>query len=91
MCLYFFVIQEVRCLQDNYEKLSADCQEAIRTFTEDEDENIELDAILIRACTPMIKKFCEVSIFMKLLCKCCLNCLSFSHFVLSGGFILQLI
>ncbi|CAI9714844.1 Golgi apparatus protein 1 [Octopus vulgaris] len=51
--------QEVRCLQDNYEKLSDDCQEAVRTFTEDEDENIELDAILIRACTPMIKKFCE--------------------------------
>ncbi|GAB1597551.1 Golgi apparatus protein 1-like [Argonauta hians] len=51
--------QELRCLQDNYEKLSDECQEAVRTFTEDEDENIELDAILIRACTPMIKKFCE--------------------------------
>ncbi|CAE1332042.1 GLG1 [Acanthosepion pharaonis] len=51
--------QEVRCLQDKYEKLSEECQDAVRSFTEEEDENIELDAILIRACTLMIKKFCE--------------------------------
>lgn len=50
----------MRCLQDKYEKLSEECQDAVRSFTEEEDENIELDAILIRACTLMIKKFCEV-------------------------------
>ena len=56
----FHLFQEVRCLQDKYEKLSDQCQDVVRSFTENEDENIELDAILIRACTLMIKKFCEV-------------------------------
>ena len=57
-----FLLQEIQCLQDNYEDLRDECQDAIGNFTEDEDEDIELDTILMRACTPMIKKFCAVCI-----------------------------
>lgn len=50
---------EIECLQDNYEELSEGCRLAVGNFTEDEDEDINLDRILMKACTPMIKKFCQ--------------------------------
>jgi hypothetical protein len=55
-------LQEVECLQDHYENLDKACQWAIGNFTQDEDEDPQLDRILIKACTPMIKEFCEVGI-----------------------------
>ena len=53
----------MECLQDNYDELSDDCQEAVEKFTEDEDHYIDLDRILMQACTPMIKDFCGVRLF----------------------------
>lgn len=51
--------QEIQCLQDHYDNLEAECQDVIGNFTEDEDEMPELDIILMKACTPMINKFCD--------------------------------
>ena len=51
----------MECLQDNYDELSDECQDAVEKFTEDEDHYIDLDRILMKACTPMIKNFCGVS------------------------------
>lgn len=45
----------------NYDSLSPKCKKAIGDFTEEESEDIHMDAILMKACTPMIKKFCDVS------------------------------
>nr|XP_022342252.1 Golgi apparatus protein 1-like [Crassostrea virginica] len=53
------VNQEIQCLQDHYDNLEAECQDVIGNFTEDEDEMPELDIILMKACTPMINKFCD--------------------------------
>ncbi|XP_048735451.2 Golgi apparatus protein 1-like isoform X2 [Ostrea edulis] len=51
--------QEIQCLQEHYDSLEAECQDVIGNFTEDEDEMPELDIILMKACTPMINKFCD--------------------------------
>ncbi|XP_064598878.1 Golgi apparatus protein 1-like [Liolophura sinensis] len=51
--------EELRCLQDRYDELTGDCQEAVSNFTEAEDADINLDVILMRACMPMIKIFCQ--------------------------------
>ncbi|KAK3610023.1 hypothetical protein CHS0354_032371 [Potamilus streckersoni] len=51
--------KEIACLQDCFDKLSDDCKNAVGNFTEDEDEDIELDNILMHLCTPMLKKFCQ--------------------------------
>ncbi len=61
------------CLQKNLGKkdvdISDECRWAVGNFTEDEDEDISLDRILMQACTPMIKKFCQVSCrFIAMLC-----------------------
>ena len=53
--------QEIACLQDNLESLVKECQDAVSEFTEDEGEDLDLDTKLMKACTPMIKKFCGVS------------------------------
>ncbi|KAK7114849.1 Golgi apparatus protein 1-like [Littorina saxatilis] len=50
---------ELECLQLHYDTLSSNCQSAIANFTEEESEDIHMDAILMKSCTPMIKKFCE--------------------------------
>ncbi|XP_067651519.1 Golgi apparatus protein 1-like isoform X2 [Haliotis asinina] len=52
---------EMECLQNNYDELSEDCQQVIGDLMEEEDKDIELDHILMKACTPMIKRFCNVS------------------------------
>jgi len=54
--------QEMKCLEDHYEDIeSEDCREEMKKFIEDEDEDLDLDTILMRACTPMIKMFCQVN------------------------------
>lgn len=55
----YYDSQEIQCLQDHLETLEVECQEVIGNFTEDEDEMPELDVILMKACTPMINKFCD--------------------------------
>ena len=54
--------QEMECLQEHLDDLAPDCQAAVGNFTEDEDEDISLDRILMKACAPMMKRFCEVSL-----------------------------
>ncbi|XP_059141674.1 Golgi apparatus protein 1-like [Physella acuta] len=50
---------EMTCLQEAYEDLGEACKSAVGNYTEEEMEDIELDRILMKACTPMIKKFCS--------------------------------
>ncbi|XP_050395779.1 Golgi apparatus protein 1 isoform X2 [Patella vulgata] len=50
--------EEINCLQDNYDMLRPECKEAIGNFTEDEDEDYQMDALIMKSCTPMIKMFC---------------------------------
>ena len=52
----------MECLQEHLDDLAPDCQAAVGNFTEDEDEDISLDRILMKACAPMMKRFCEVSL-----------------------------
>ncbi|KAL4235223.1 glycogenin glucosyltransferase glg1 [Mactra antiquata] len=52
--------EEMECLQDNLEDIEREeCAELVKQFTEDQDEDLDLDTVLMKACTPMIKKFCE--------------------------------
>ena len=48
------------CLQDHFDDLEEECQKVVAEFTEDEGEDISLDKILMKACMPMINKFCKV-------------------------------
>jgi len=50
---------EMECLQMNLEDLRPNCAEKVREFTIEETEEIEMDKILMRACTPMIQKYCK--------------------------------
>ena len=50
----------MQCLQKHFEELEKECRWAVGNFTEDEEEDINLDKILMQACTPMIKRFCQV-------------------------------
>ncbi|CAL1540387.1 unnamed protein product [Lymnaea stagnalis] len=49
---------EMECLQENLEDLKDKCRAVVSNFTEEEMEDVEMDRILMKACTPMIKKFC---------------------------------
>ncbi|XP_052230402.1 Golgi apparatus protein 1-like [Dreissena polymorpha] len=52
--------KELKCLQDRYEDINdKKCKAEVRKFIRDEDEDLDLDTILMKACTPMIKRFCE--------------------------------
>ena len=57
----------MQCLQDHLEDLDDDCHNIIGNFTEDEADDLEMDKVLMKACSPMIKKFCGVS-FLFLSC-----------------------
>ena len=50
----------MECLQAKYKELEPECQEAVGNFTQDEDKDVNMDKALMRACTPMIKRFCQV-------------------------------
>ncbi|XP_052816118.1 Golgi apparatus protein 1-like [Mya arenaria] len=50
--------EELECLQDNYDELEGECKEEVGKLIQDEDEDLDLDTILMKACTPMIKQFC---------------------------------
>ncbi|XP_046842726.1 Golgi apparatus protein 1-like isoform X2 [Xenia sp. Carnegie-2017] len=50
---------ELKCLQDNMEKLSDTCKESMETLTEEESEDIDLDKSLVKHCSEMVKFFCS--------------------------------
>ncbi|KAJ3597170.1 hypothetical protein NHX12_003570 [Muraenolepis orangiensis] len=54
--------QELECLQDHLEDLVSECRDTVGDLTELESENIQIEALLMRACEPVIQSYChEVS------------------------------
>ena len=51
--------EELRCLQLNFKQLEVDCKKAMAEFTQEENKDIRLDQILMKACTPTIEEFCS--------------------------------
>ncbi|KAI5616309.1 Golgi apparatus protein 1, partial [Silurus asotus] len=51
--------QELECLQDHLEDLMADCRDVVGNLTELESEDIQIEALLMRACEPVIQAHCH--------------------------------
>ncbi|KAM7405726.1 hypothetical protein PAMP_000153 [Pampus punctatissimus] len=51
--------QELECLQDHLEDLVSTCRDVVGNLTELESEDIQIDALLIRACEPVIQAHCH--------------------------------
>ncbi|XP_059848581.1 Golgi apparatus protein 1 isoform X1 [Hypanus sabinus] len=51
--------QELECLQDHLDDLAADCREIVGNLTELESEDIQIEALLMRACDPVIQIYCH--------------------------------
>uniref|UniRef100_A0A8B9KKJ7 Golgi apparatus protein 1 n=1 Tax=Astyanax mexicanus TaxID=7994 RepID=A0A8B9KKJ7_ASTMX len=51
--------QELECLQDHLEDLVSDCRDVVGNLTELESEDIQIEALLIRACEPVIQSHCH--------------------------------
>ncbi|XP_051800981.1 Golgi apparatus protein 1-like isoform X2 [Acanthochromis polyacanthus] len=51
--------QELECLQDHLEDLVSACRDVVGNLTELESEDIQIDALLIRACEPVIQTYCH--------------------------------
>lgn len=57
----FFCSQEFSCLQDHYTSLESECRMAIKNFTREESEDVRMNKVLMKACSPMLKRYCQVS------------------------------
>ncbi|MEQ2187691.1 glycogenin glucosyltransferase glg1 [Goodea atripinnis] len=51
--------QELECLQDHMEDLVSDCRDVVGNLTELESEDIQIEALLMRACEPVIQAYCH--------------------------------
>ena len=51
--------EELICLQEKLKSLEEDCREAILKFTVEENKDISLDKILMKACMPTVDEFCS--------------------------------
>ncbi|XP_056622414.1 LOW QUALITY PROTEIN: Golgi apparatus protein 1b [Triplophysa dalaica] len=51
--------QELECLQDHLDDLVSNCREIVGNLTELESEDIQIEALLIRACEPVIQNHCR--------------------------------
>ncbi|KAM8895295.1 Golgi apparatus protein 1-like isoform 1-T1 [Spinachia spinachia] len=51
--------QELECLQDHLEDLVSACREVVGNLTELESEDIQIDALLIRACEAVTQAHCH--------------------------------
>ncbi|KAK1784982.1 hypothetical protein P4O66_018414, partial [Electrophorus voltai] len=51
--------QELECLQDHLEDLVSDCKDVVGNLTELESEDIQIEALLIRACEGVIQSHCH--------------------------------
>lgn len=51
--------QELECLQDHLEDLLVVCREVVGNLTELESEDIQIEALLMRACEPVIQAHCH--------------------------------
>ncbi|XP_028392592.1 Golgi apparatus protein 1-like [Dendronephthya gigantea] len=54
--------EEIKCLQDNYDQLQSKCQKSIGEFTEEESEDIDLDKVMVKHCSEMVKEFCSIEL-----------------------------
>ncbi|XP_072403853.1 Golgi apparatus protein 1 isoform X1 [Chiloscyllium punctatum] len=51
--------QELECLQDHLDDLAVDCRDIVGNLTELESEDIQIEALLMRACDPVIQTYCH--------------------------------
>ncbi|XP_078400178.1 Golgi apparatus protein 1 isoform X1 [Cetorhinus maximus] len=51
--------QELECLQDHLDDLAVDCRDIVGNLTELESEDIQIEALLMRACDPVIQAYCH--------------------------------
>ncbi|KAK5866812.1 hypothetical protein PBY51_011357 [Eleginops maclovinus] len=51
--------QELECLQDHLEDLVLDCRDVVGNLTELESEDIQIEALLMQACEPVIQTYCH--------------------------------
>ncbi|NWY37721.1 GSLG1 protein, partial [Sylvia atricapilla] len=51
--------QELECLQDHLDDLVSECRDVVGNLTELESEDIQIEALLMRACEPIIQTFCH--------------------------------
>ncbi|XP_075884869.1 Golgi apparatus protein 1-like isoform X2 [Nelusetta ayraudi] len=51
--------QELECLQDHLENLAVGCRDVVGNLTALESEDIQIDALLMRACEPVIQTYCH--------------------------------
>uniref|UniRef100_A0A667YN86 Golgi apparatus protein 1 n=1 Tax=Myripristis murdjan TaxID=586833 RepID=A0A667YN86_9TELE len=51
--------QELECLQDHMEDLVTSCRDVVGNLTELESEDIQIEALLMRACEPVIQAHCH--------------------------------
>ncbi|KAJ8343375.1 hypothetical protein SKAU_G00307040 [Synaphobranchus kaupii] len=51
--------QELECLQDHLEDLVSECRDVVGNLTELESEDIQIEALLMRACEPVIQSHCH--------------------------------
>lgn len=51
--------EEMQCLQDNLEKLSAECKKAVDSYTEEQAAHIELNPIILSVCGDPMEKYCD--------------------------------
>uniref|UniRef100_A0A4W4GDL1 Golgi apparatus protein 1 n=1 Tax=Electrophorus electricus TaxID=8005 RepID=A0A4W4GDL1_ELEEL len=51
--------QELECLQDHLEDLVSDCKDVVGNLTELESEDIQIEALLMRACEGVIQSHCH--------------------------------
>ncbi|KAL2762145.1 Golgi apparatus protein 1 isoform 1 precursor, partial [Daubentonia madagascariensis] len=51
--------QELECLQDHLDDLVVECRDIVGNLTELESEDIQIEALLMRACEPIIQNFCH--------------------------------
>uniref|UniRef100_A0A4W3HCX1 Golgi apparatus protein 1 n=1 Tax=Callorhinchus milii TaxID=7868 RepID=A0A4W3HCX1_CALMI len=51
--------QELECLQDHLDELGVDCRDTVGNLTELESEDIQIEALLMRACDPVIQGYCH--------------------------------
>uniref|UniRef100_A0A2K6EU34 Golgi apparatus protein 1 n=1 Tax=Propithecus coquereli TaxID=379532 RepID=A0A2K6EU34_PROCO len=51
--------RELECLQDHLDDLVVECRDIVGNLTELESEDIQIEALLMRACEPIIQNFCH--------------------------------
>ncbi|PIK54665.1 putative Golgi apparatus protein 1 [Apostichopus japonicus] len=58
-------VKEFSCLQDHYTSLESECRMAIKNFTREESEDVRMNKVLMKACSPMLKRYCQDSLKKK--------------------------